>query len=238
MLRRFASPVPRAAADPGILSFLQNHVPLLRGVPETALRELASHASLRRSPVGHHVCRGGEPALELSFVQEGRLFVNQRSPEGNLQSIGLMVPGDVAGLMAVASPIFLWDVVVTRAALLIVVPRAAMLALIDRNAAVARAVLNGYGRRLRYVETLLYYSRERVDKRLIVTMIYLHQRFGSTLPLTRAEIGQLAGTTAETAMRRLRRFEERKLLERHRGKIVIKDLDGLKACLGPEASRL
>lgn len=221
-----------------MLAFLRDRAALLKGVPEAALRELAAHAVLRRCPVGHYVCRGGEPARELSFVREGRLLVNQRSPDGNLQSIGIMVPGDVAGLLAVASPVFLWDVVVSREALLVVIPLAPMLALIERNPAVARAVLHGYARRLQYVETLLYYSRERVDKRLIVTMIYLHHKFGPTLPLTRTEIGQLAGTTPETAMRMLRRFEEQKLLERQRGKIVIKDLDRLKARLGLEASRL
>ena len=39
-------------------------------------------------------------------------------------------------------------------------------------------------------------------------------------------------------MRVLRRFEEKKLIQRHRGKIVINSLDGLKARLGTDANRL
>jgi len=228
--------VPEDAS--AILSFLKHHAALLAGVPEAALRRLASQAFVRRCHAGDHVCRSGDPAAELSFVREGRLFVNQRSPDGNLQSIGIMVRGDVAGLMAVSSPIFLWDVVASVDSVLVVIPRAPMLELIEKNAAVARAVLHGYGRRLRYVETLLYFAREKVDKRLAVTLIYLHERFGATLPLTRMEIGQLSGTTPETAMRMLKRFETMKLLKGYRGRIEIKDLEGLKRWLGLDSSRL
>ena len=66
---------------------------------------------------------------------------------------------------------------------------------------------------------------------LAAALLYLHHKFGTVLPVRRAELAEMAGTTAETAMRTLRRLEELGLVERRRGQIVIRDARRLRARL-------
>ncbi len=120
----------------------------------------------------------------------------------------------------------------TRPTLLLAIGRDRFVQAIEKYPILAREILYAYGQRIHYIETLLYLSREKVEKRLAAALLYLYHKFGFSLPLTRAEIGQMAGTTPETTMRLLKRFSQKGLLEGHRGQVVLTDLKGLKAQLG------
>ncbi|MFC2003888.1 Crp/Fnr family transcriptional regulator, partial [Chloroflexota bacterium] len=69
---------------------------------------------------------------------------------------------------------------------------------------------------------------ERVEQRLAQTLLMLSSRLGLTLPFTRQEIADMAGTTTETAIRILSRLKERKIIRSVRGKIIILDEAKLK----------
>ena len=66
---------------------------------------------------------------------------------------------------------------------------------------------------------------------MTAALLYLHHKFGAVLPVRRAEVGEMAGTTAETAMRVLGRLEAQGVVERQRGTIVIRDARLLRASL-------
>lgn len=215
------------------LIFLKKNVNLFRRVPEAALREISDDAVLRHYAKNQRVCQTGDPASEVWVVREGRLCVHQCGWKGGMLSIEVMVAGDVSGLAAVACRTYPGEVTATRDTTLIAIPRETMIRVIEKHPEVAREILYAYGQRIHYIETLLYLSREKVEKRMIAALLYLYHKFGFSLPLSRAEMGQMAGTTPETAMRVLKNLEERGLLERRRGKVIIGDLPGLKAALEP-----
>lgn len=213
-----------------VVSFLRTRGSFRR-LPEEAVAALASAASPRRYAAGETVCHAGEPAREMFVVQEGRLCTNQYSSGGGRMCIDIMLPGDIAGMATVSHDSYIWEVLAARDTVLLVIPREAVLRLLDSHPAFLREILNRHAQRLQYVETLLYLSRERVEKRLAAALLYLHHKFGAVLPVRRAEVAEMAGTTAETAMRTLRRLEESGLVERHRGEIVIRDARRLRARL-------
>ncbi|MBI5240626.1 MAG: Crp/Fnr family transcriptional regulator [Elusimicrobia bacterium] len=217
--------------DPGDLawavSFLRNRG-LFRRLPEEAVMALGAAASPRRYVAGQCVCHAGEPAREMFVVQEGRLCTNQYSSVGGRMCIDIMLPGDIAGMAAVSHDSYIWEVLAARDAVLLVIPREAVLRLLDRHPAFLREILHRHAQRLQYVETLLFLSRERVEKRMAAALLYLHHKFGSVLPVLRAEVGEMAGTTPETAMRILARLEEEGAVERRRGSVVIRDVRRLR----------
>lgn len=51
----------------------------------------------------------------------------------------------------------------------------------------------------------------------------LSAKLGPTLPFTRQEIADMAGTTAETAIRVMRRLKEGNIIRSVRGKTIIVD---------------
>lgn len=231
--------LPRPRHEPAfgaldLFAFFRTSVPLFRRVPDAALHELTRGATgVRRCLKGQYVCRTGDPATEVWVVKDGRLSVNQCGWKGNRLSIEVMMRGDVSGLASIACRTYPGEVVVTRDTTLIVIPRQIMLRVIEHHPVLAREILYAYGQRLHYIETLLYLSREKVEKRLAAALLYLYHKFGFTLPFSRAEIGEMAGTTPETAMRILKLLEDRKLILRRSRQVIITDLAGLKARMEP-----
>jgi len=56
-----------------------------------------------------------------------------------------------------------------------------------------------------------------------MTLLMLSAKLGPTLPFTRQEIANMAGTTTETAIRVTSQLKERRIIRSVRGKIIILD---------------
>jgi len=218
-----------------IYSFLKLRVALLKRVPDEAVRELARSAMLRRFDKNEQICRTGDAAREIWIVREGRLCVHQCGWKGSILSIEIMVPGDVSGLAAVACRTYPGDVTATQPTQLIAIPREVVLRAIERHPELAREILYAYGQRIHYVETLLYLSKEPAERRVVAALLYLFHKFGFTVPLSRAEIGQMAWTSPETAIRVICRLQKKGYLQGARGRVSIRDIVGLKSEMGPNS---
>jgi CRP/FNR family transcriptional regulator len=218
---------PRRSSG-GMLEFLTEKVALFRRVPPNVILELVRCASERRYVAGDYVCHTGDPAREIWVVKSGRLTVNQCGWSGSRLSVEVMVPGDVSGLASVACQTYPGEVVASRDSTLIILPREAVVRCLEKHPILAREILYAYGQRIQYIETLLNLSREKVGKRIVASILYLFHKFGFVLPLSRAEIGEMAGTTPETAIRVIKALERRGLVNGTRGAVTIVDLAGLK----------
>jgi CRP/FNR family transcriptional regulator, nitrogen oxide reductase regulator len=65
----------------------------------------------------------------------------------------------------------------------------------------------------------------------------LYSKLGSTLPFTRQEIADMAGTTTETAIRFMSRLKEGDIVRSARGKTIILDVSKLRLLSeGPPAA--
>ena len=78
-------------------------------------------------------------------------------------------------------------------------------------------------------ERILDLIGETVEQRLCNFLFSLSVKFGTTLSLTREELGDLAGTTTETAIRVLSRLKAADIISSSRGKIIILNQTKLQA---------
>ncbi len=202
-------------------------VPLLKGSPAAA-RALALAARIRKAPAGTMLCVAGAPASELWVLLEGR--VNVCRPLGGAGSISLdvMLPGEPFGLPALACWKYPSDIVAAEDSVVAALPRAEVLAQMERAPALARAVLETLGRRLAFLEDQMSLARRPVAVRVAAALLYLEGKFGKALPLTRAEIGALAGTTPESAMRAIKRLERSGVVASARVGLVVSDAAALR----------
>lgn len=186
-------------------------VALFKTSPSSA-RALAAGAKVRRVPAGTPLCEAGQPARELWVLLEGRVRVCRPLGDGSSVSLEMMLPGEAFGLPALACWRYPSDIEAVEDSVVAALPRAAALAEMERAPALARAVLEMLGRRLAFLEAQVTLSRRPVATRLAAALSYLGAKFGREVPLTRAEIGALAGTTPESAIRGLKRFEREGLI--------------------------
>lgn len=76
---------------------------------------------------------------------------------------------------------------------------------------------------------------EKAEQRIYNVLYMLNQKFGEVLRFTGEEIGELSGTTTETAVRTLMRLKQLRMIDSSRREIRILDCDELRNlshCLG------
>ena len=109
------------------------------------------------------------------------------------------------------------------------------LAFLAQRPQVALRIISVLGGRLRDAQGRLKdLAGERVEQRLARTLMMLSAKLGETLPFTRQEIADMAGTTTETAIRFMSRLKDEGIIRSIRGKVII--LDEIKLKLLSEAS--
>lgn len=202
----FLPTAPAARWHRARLAVFFGSVPLLKASPAAA-RALAVAATVRRVPAGTALCEAGQPARELWVLLEGRVRVCRPLGNGGSVSLEVMLPGEAFGLPALACWNYPSDIEAAEDSLVAALPRAAVQAQMDGSPALSRSVLKTLGRRLAFLEAQVCLARRPVATRVAAALAYLDAKFGRKIPLTRAEIGALAGTTPETAMRVLKGFE-------------------------------
>ena len=93
----------------------------------------------------------------------------------------------------------------------------------------ALSIINVLGERLRDAQSRLRdLAVERVEPRLGSVLLRLSSKLGLTLPFTRQEIADMAGTTTETAIRVMSQFRDRGIVSSTRGRIIIRDKEKLR----------
>jgi CRP-like cAMP-binding protein len=89
---------------------------------------------------------------------------------------------------------------------------------------VSLRIIKVLSERLRQAQSRLRdLAGERVEQRLARLLLMLASRLGTTLPYTRQEISDMAGTTTETTIRILSQWKDRGIISSSRGEITITD---------------
>ena len=164
------------------------------------------------------------------IVAEGRIKVLKHSSSGKEFVIAFFGPGEVFGEVAVFEgkpyPASAQAVAETR---VVGIRRADFLDFLASRPQVALSIINVLGERLRDAQSRLRdLASERVEQRLASVLLRLSSKLGLTLPFTRQEIADMAGTTTETSIRVINQLRERGIVSATRGKVIICDKEKLR----------
>jgi CRP/FNR family transcriptional regulator len=159
------------------------------------------------------------------IVVEGRVKVVKHSSSGKEFIIAFFGPGEMFGEVAVFKdkpyPASAQAAADTK---ILAIKQDKFLSFLSAHPRFALSIISVLGGRLRDAQTRLKdLAGERVEQRLARTLFMLFSKLGSTLPFTRQEIADMAGTTTETAIRITSQFKERGIIGSVRGKIIILD---------------
>jgi len=159
------------------------------------------------------------------MVVDGRVKVHKYSSQGKEFIIAFFGPGEMFGEVAVFQnqpyPASAQAVVETS---VLRIGRPDFLSFLARRPEVAMRIISVLGERLRDAQGRLRdLAGERVQQRLARTLLMLSSKLGPSLPFTRQEIADMAGTTTETAIRFISNLRDRGIIRSARGKIVILD---------------
>lgn len=209
------------------------HAPF-RVLSARARQRLARHAVTFRVPRGECVFAEGEPGTAVFVLRQGRVTLQRGTCDGGSRTLCVVGPGQIFCCLSIldGAP---YPATATASIHSIVdrLPRELYRELLEAHPEFARASLAHLGRQLREAgcgDAPIGDTAARLAGRLLAMAV----RFGDEVPLTRREFAELAGTTVETAIRQLKRFEQARWIKLSRGSVRLLDRRALCARAGRE----
>ncbi len=181
----------------------------------------------------------GDAARWFYLVKSGHVKIVRHSRAGKDVVLELLGPGEVFGGVAVIEKrLYPATAQATETTVVLKIPADPVIALAERHPAFVREMARVISRRLRSAhDTVESLSVDPVEARLAAALVRLAEREGTrgregvTLPfhLTRQSLADMTGTTVETAIRIVSRWSRDGLLRDQGGRLLLRDLDGLRA---------
>ena len=196
---------------------------IFSSLKDDELAELAKLAIERSFVPDESIFWDGDAPEWFYIVAEGRVKVVKHSSLGKEFIIAFFGSGEMFGEVAVFEdkpyPASAQAVAETK---VLGIKRKDFLSFLAQRPGVALRIISVLGGRLRDAQGRLKdLAGERVEQRLALTLLMLSAKLGSTLPFTRQEIADMAGTTTETAIRFMSRLKDGGIIRSTRGKIII-----------------
>ncbi len=212
-------------------------IPPFTVLDEREWTELAQSLILRTYDEGTYLFFEGDPPTTLYLILEGHVALVRHSPEGRDIVLDVMRPGNMVGELAVFEGVpYSASGKALDSVRAVTIPRSKFLHMLNRYPRLAQAVIFDLTRRVRHLSDLVQsLVIDRVEQRLARILLRLAKISGEhtdegwliTLPLTRQDLADMAGTTVETAIRTLSRMRKENIVDTRRGRIIIRDPDKL-----------
>ena len=221
---------------PGVQAALAR-TPPFSALPSQELSRLIPIARVRRHEKGDTIFREGDASERFHTIVAGRVKIVKFAPFGKELILEIFGPGDPFGAVAAyegrpfpASAIALVPTDVLS------ISRADFFSLIARHPEIARGLLLGLTRRLiELTQKLAQLSSGGVEYRLAALFLKLADHMGQrgpegvTIPLalSRQDVADMVGTTIETAIRIMSRWNRDGVVRTERSSFLIPDRETL-----------
>jgi CRP/FNR family transcriptional regulator len=212
-------------------------IPLLAGLKKDDREALAPLCRMRGYDKGDTIFREGEPADRICFVHIGQVKI-VKAAGGRDVIIELLGPGEPVGAVAVFErrP-FPASAVALEPSGILSIPEREFFALLEKRPEMMRQLLAGLTYRLMMVNKRIADLMGSAELRAARLFLTLADRVGIPrgnatfipLPLSRQEIADLIGTTLETAIRLMSRWQKDDLVETEKSGFLIPSIGALKS---------
>lgn len=200
------------------------------------LRSVRRRTFARQEVIVHE----GDLADSLHFVHSGRLAARVSTPDGQVASLSLIVPGDYFGevsLLEHGEHRRSATVVALEPAETWSITSEAFHALVAEHPAIQQVVVAALAERVTdLTRRLLEAMYVGLDRRVHRQLVHLCDVYAGsvtdravTIPLTQGVLSEFVGGTRPSVNAVLRRLQERGIVELTRGRIVVRDREALAA---------
>jgi CRP/FNR family transcriptional regulator len=216
-------------------------IPILAGIRGDDRVALAAVSELSAYEKGATIFQEGDPADRIHILFLGRVKIVKATPDRDL-ILEILGPGEPVGAVAVFErrP-FPATAIALEPSGLVSIPERKFFSLLETRPEITRRLLSGLTMRLITLNRRLADMTGTVEYRCARLLETLAARMGQPrdagvfipLPLSRQEIADLAGTTIETAIRVMSRWQREGIVETDKKGFLILRPEALKA-IAPE----
>lgn len=199
----------------------------------------------RKYKKGEVLFSEGDTPAGVFCIFEGQVKVFRTAGDGREKIVKITGRGDVLGFSSLfAEESYSNSAQALEDSTICFVDRNAFFPLLSRSPDLAMEVIKKLSRDILVIQThAADLGMKAADQRLAGLLLMLKETFGVqrrdgivlSLPLSRKELAEMIGTTTETLIRLLSRFQDEGLVAIENKEIVIKDMKGLGAVSVAEA---
>lgn len=206
---------------------------LLNGLSEDEVSELAGVSRLAMAEKGELIWLDGSSVSFFGVVGTGFVKMSRTTAGGHEVTTEIMGPGQVFGLLGVIDgtgcPQTAKAVCGTW---YLKVPKASFLPIYRQNIVLKEHLIMRSTNRLRQAfDMISHLSVGKVDQRVAAVLLMLSNSFGEdqkggiqlTVPLTRQDISEMAGTTVESTIRVMSKWQKQGLITTNNQYIFLQD---------------
>lgn len=213
--------------------------PVFRRLAPGDRQTIARAAHVRRYDRGATIFEQGNPSDAFYTIASGRVKIFKMTPAGKDLILEVFGPGDPLGAVATydGRP-FPASAVAMEDTTCVIIPRSVFFQLLEQHPTLVRGLLLGLTVRLvELTNRLAELSGGRIESRLARLFLKLGREMGRTdrggtfvaLPLTRQELADLTGTTIETCIRIMSRWNKEDVVRTEKDGFVILDRAALES---------
>jgi CRP/FNR family transcriptional regulator, cyclic AMP receptor protein len=188
---------------------------------------------------GSYIFQEGEPIYGIYILAHGGIKVVTTSIHGREQIVRLVKEGQIMGYSGEGKIHYQFNSVALVDSKVCFVDKEVFEQICMNNPKFAYNLICFYGLELQRAEMRVkYLAQMSTREKVAMAFLYHYEIYGinqSTkmlkIPLTRQELADIAGTTAEQVTRQLSEFERKKLIARNKRDIKILQIKGLKAII-------
>ena len=213
-----------------------NNIPILAPLTAEDRAALTPLCELRAYEKGETIFQEGEPALFIHFLFVGRVKIVKAAPDRDL-ILEILGPGEPVGTVAVFEERpFPASAVALEASGTVSIPEREFFHLVEKRPEITRRLLAGLTLRLMALNRRLADMTGSVEYRAARLFATLAERVGQKRPdgifvplhLSRQDIADLVGTTIETAIRVMSRWQKEGLVGTDKDGFLIRQIGALR----------
>jgi CRP-like cAMP-binding protein len=209
---------------------------LFATLSERELQDLEQNLVRRTYDRDAYLFFEGDPAEWLVHVAEGRVKMIKHSESGRETILDTFGPGQIVGEVgALTGSVYPATAQALEPVVTLTLQRERYAALVRDHPNLAWSLIEELGRRLqRAHEKIRSLAVEKVERRVARVLLRMANTSGErleeanapgavriTIPLSRQDIADMAGTVVETAIRAMSKFQKQGLIETRKGRIVL-----------------
>ncbi|HVO32410.1 MAG TPA: Crp/Fnr family transcriptional regulator [Elusimicrobiota bacterium] len=206
-------------------------------VPPAALDRLLSQTEEVQYPKGETIYSEGESAENICIIHRGRVEILKYSCSGRPFAIETLEAGQLFGTLCRLGG----GPATTYPCTAVASTDCAVVKISDRifrdfyrlYPSVVAGLCSLCSERLAAMQAFGCTSQEPVQRRMAGVLVQLHKTYGATIPCTKRELAELAGTSIETAIRIISSFSRKGWVQSERGRIIVRTSRALELLLKP-----
>ena len=213
-----------------------NAIPLLTAVRAADRAALEPLCRIREFEKGETIFREGEPAERIYFVIDGRVKIVKAAGSRDLILEILGAGEPVGAVAAFERRAFPATAIAMEKSTLLSIPEREFFHLLETRPEMTRGLLGGLTMRLMMMNKRLADMTGSVEVRAARLLLTLSERMGVPrgeqtfipLALSRQELADLLGTTLETTIRLMSRWQKENVVLTERDGFAIADVEALR----------